>query len=183
MGDKTLSMWLFDREIYTNMTMLSDETLVISRGMALHKMIRLVTLALGGEGYLTFMGNEFGHPEWIDFPREGNGWSYHYARRRWDLADDHLLRFNKLLQFDEAIIRLEEEFKWLPNGEQYVSLKHEGDKVLAFERGPLLFVFNFHPTKSFEHYRIGTKWLCDHKLVLDSDDERFGGHNRVKDAY
>lgn len=172
MGDKTLAMWLFDKEMYDNMTTLKPESLVITRGMALHKMIRLITMALGGEGYLTFMGNEFGHAEWIDFPREGNGWSYHHARRRWDVADDDLLRYKRLLQFDKEMIHLEEKYPWLPDGEQYVSLKHEDDKVIAFERGKLLFVFNFHPTKSFEHYRIGTKWGVDHELVLDTDDVR-----------
>ena len=107
-GDKTLAMWLFDKDIYDNMSVNQPEALVVTRGMALHKMIRLITFALGGEvpyiyiftifqGYLTFMGNEFGHPEWIDFPREGNNWSYHYARRRWDVADDKNLRFSRLL--------------------------------------------------------------------------------------
>jgi 1,4-alpha-glucan branching enzyme len=87
-------MWLFDKDIYENMNKFEPETFVVTRGMALHKMIRLLTFALGGEGYLTFMGNEFGHPEWIDFPREGNNWSYHYARRRWDIADNDTLRFS-----------------------------------------------------------------------------------------
>jgi 1,4-alpha-glucan branching enzyme len=95
-GDKTLAMWLFDRDIYDCMSVDQPETLVVTRGMALHKMIRLITFALGGEGYLTFMGNEFGHPEWIDFPREGNNWSYHYAIRRWDIADDNNLRYSRL---------------------------------------------------------------------------------------
>ncbi len=93
-GDKTLSMWLFDKEIYTNMSLLSEETLTVHRGIALHKLLRLITIALGGEGYLNFMGNEFGHPEWIDFPREGNKFSYYYCRRQWHLADDDLLYYH-----------------------------------------------------------------------------------------
>ena len=88
MGDKTLSMWLFDKDIYFNMGVNEPESYLVTRGMAVHKMMRLITIALGGEGYLTFMGNEFGHPEWIDFPREGNGWSYQHARRRWDISND-----------------------------------------------------------------------------------------------
>jgi 1,4-alpha-glucan branching enzyme len=102
-GDKTLSMWLFAKDIYDNMSTLSKETSTVFRGMALHKMIRLITIGLGGEGYLNFMGNEFGHPEWIDFPREGNNWNYHYCRRRWDLSDDPTLRYSLLKNFDRDI--------------------------------------------------------------------------------
>ena len=115
--------------------------------MALHKMIRLITLALGGEGYLCFMGNEFGHPEWIDFPREGNNWSYDHALRRWDLADDTLLRYNQLLQFDCDMIKLENEKGFTLEKDRFISRKDEIDKVIAFEIGNLLFIFNFHPTK------------------------------------
>ncbi|CAD8081375.1 unnamed protein product [Paramecium primaurelia] len=182
-GDKTLSMWLFDKEIYSEMSTLQPETLVTFRGMALHKMLRLITFALGGEGYLNFMGNEFGHPEWIDFPREGNGWSYQHARRRWDLADDQLLRYSRLLQFDAEMINLEEKYPWLPTGDQWVTEKHNETKVIIFERGSLLFVFNFHPTQSYEHFKVGTKFESDHKIVLDTDDVRFGGHSRVSPSY
>merc|ERR1719326_1280502 len=102
-GDKTISMWLFDAEIYSNMSKLTDCTQTISRGMALHKMIRLISQSLGGEAYLNFMGNEFGHPEWIDFPREGNGNSYAHCRRQWNLMYDHLLRYGQLYNWDEAM--------------------------------------------------------------------------------
>eukprot|EP01017_Pseudomicrothorax_dubius_P043586 TRINITY_DN7285_c0_g2_i2.p1 TRINITY_DN7285_c0_g2~~TRINITY_DN7285_c0_g2_i2.p1 ORF type:complete len:726 (-),score=176.72 TRINITY_DN7285_c0_g2_i2:113-2290(-) len=182
-GDKTLAMWLLDAEIYTNMSTTTYETLIVNRAIALHKMIRLITLGLGGEAYLTFMGNEFGHPEWIDFPREGNGWSYHHARRRWDLADDPLLRYKFLLEFDATMINLEEKYKWLIAKDEWVTLKHETDKIIVFEKGGLLWVFNFHPTRSFEHYRIGTRYPYDHRLILDTDDAKFGGHDRLRPGY
>jgi len=178
-GDKTFAFWLMDKEMYENMSVLSPMTPVISRGMSLHKMIRLITFGLGGEGYLTFFGNEFGHPEWIDFPRAGNGDSCHHARRRWDLARDELLRYKFLRAFDQAINRLEEKYKWL-NSPQFVQLKHEEDKLIAFERGGLLWVFNFHPTKSFTDYRVGVTRPGKYTIVLDTDSEAFCGFSRNK---
>ncbi|KAJ3159651.1 alpha-1,4-glucan branching enzyme [Irineochytrium annulatum] len=175
-GDKTLAFWLMDKEMYEFMSDLSPMTPIIDRGLALHKMIRFITYGLGGEGYLNFIGNEFGHPEWLDFPRAGNNSSFHYARRQFNLADDQLLRYKYLNEFDRAMHRLESQYKWL-SSTQYVSLKHEGDKVVVFERGNLLWVFNFHPTKSFTDYRIGTAW--DTVVVLNSDNKMFGGHARI----
>lgn len=168
-------MWLFDKEIYDNMSKFSNESIVVSRGIALHKMIRLITLSLGGEGYLNFMGNEFGHPEWIDFPREGNGWSYHHCRRRWDIVDDELLRYKYLNTFDRYMHKIEHKFRILDSRKNYVSEKHEDNKVIVFEKGDLLFVFNFHPSKSYENYRVGTSIQKDHIIVLDTDETKFGG--------
>lgn len=145
-GDKTIAMWLLDREIYYSMSSGVLGNIVVDRGMALHKMIRLLTIGLGGEAYLNFMGNEFGHPEWIDFPREGNGFSYHYCRRQWHLADDPNLKYSFLKKFDKAFNELEERFHWMNSPHQYVTLNHDGDKLIIFERGDLLFIFNFHPT-------------------------------------
>ncbi|KAJ3123429.1 alpha-1,4-glucan branching enzyme [Nowakowskiella sp. JEL0407] len=156
-GDKTLAFWLMDKEMYDYMSDLTPLTPIIDRGLALHKMIRLLTYGLGGEGWLNFTGNEFGHPEWLDFPRAGNGNSFHYARRQFNLVDDNLLRYKYLNDFDAAMHRLEEQYGWLQT-DQYVSLKNQGDKVIVFERGNLLFIFNFHATKSFESYRVGTNW-------------------------
>ena len=133
-GDKTIAFWLMDAEMYTNMSVLTELTPVIDRGIALHKMIRLITYGLGGEGYLNFEGNEFGHPEWLDFPRVGNGESYHYSRRQFNLIKDDLLRYKFLYAFDKAMLKLD------VTGPEYVSLKHEGDKVLVFEKGDLLFI-------------------------------------------
>lgn len=112
-GDKTLAFWLMDKEMYTHMSTISEPSLVIDRGIALHKMIRLLTHALGGEAYLNFMGNEFGHPEWLDFPRTGNNDSYHYARRQWNLVDDPMLKYKYLNEFDRAMNTAEEQYHWL----------------------------------------------------------------------
>eukprot|EP01114_Cavostelium_apophysatum_P006914 TRINITY_DN1849_c0_g1_i1.p1 TRINITY_DN1849_c0_g1~~TRINITY_DN1849_c0_g1_i1.p1 ORF type:complete len:769 (+),score=190.37 TRINITY_DN1849_c0_g1_i1:110-2416(+) len=178
-GDKTLAFWLMDKEMYFNMSVLQPINHIVDRGMALHKMIRLVTCGLGGEGYLTFMGNEFGHPEWIDFPRAGNNDSYHYARRRWDLPKDHLLRYQFLSNFEKRMNQLEDVYKWLSSPQAYVTLKHDGDKVIAFERGNLFWVFNFHSNQSYTDYAIGISHPGKYKIVLNSDTEEFGGHNRI----
>lgn len=178
-GDKSLAMWLFDNEIYSKMSKDVPATPNIHRGLALHKMIRLITQALGGEAYLTFMGNEFGHPEWVDFPRVGNNWSHHHCRRQWHLRDDRTLYYNDLWNFDKAMNELEDEYGYLSSPNTFVTLAHEKDKIIIFERGDLLFVFNFHPTKSFEHYRVGTKWNTEHKIIFDTDESRFFGFERL----
>ncbi|CAK7238941.1 MAG: alpha-1,4-glucan branching enzyme [Sporothrix thermara] len=178
-GDKTLMMHLCDAEMYTNMSTLSPLTPVIDRGMALHKMIRLLTHGLGGEGYLNFEGNEFGHPEWLDFPREGNNNSFWYARRQLNLTEDHLLRYQFLNNFDSAMNQLEAKYGWLHDAQAYISLKNDSDKVIVFERAGLLFIFNFHPSSSFSDYRVGVEQAGTYKIVLSSDDEQFGGHSRV----
>uniref|UniRef100_A0A1I8FHS6 1,4-alpha-glucan branching enzyme n=1 Tax=Macrostomum lignano TaxID=282301 RepID=A0A1I8FHS6_9PLAT len=172
-GDKTIAFWLMDKEMYTHMSTLSDPSLIIDRGIALHKMIRLITHALGGEGYLNFIGNEFGHPEWLDFPRLGNGESYYYARRQFNLVDDKLLRYQHLNNFDAAMNLAEARFGWLHRG------PHNGDKVVAFERGGLLFAFNWHWASSFTDYRLGVAEPGRYRIVLNTDRPEFGGHNRV----
>ncbi|KAL2133595.1 hypothetical protein VTI74DRAFT_2070 [Chaetomium olivicolor] len=178
-GDKTLMMHLCDAELYTNMSVLSPLTPVIDRGMALHKMIRLLTHGLGGEGWLNFEGNEFGHPEWLDFPREGNGNSFLYARRQLNLTEDHLLRYQFLNNFDRSMNLCEEKYGWLHAPQAYISLKHEGDKVVVFERAGLVFVFNFHPTQSFTDYRIGVEVAGTYRVVLDTDTKEHGGFCRI----
>lgn len=178
-GDKTLAFWLMDAEMYSNMSVVSPLTSVIDRGIQLHKMIRLITHALGGEGYLNFIGNEFGHPEWLDFPRKGNDESFHYARRQFHLADDPILRYRFLYAFDRDMNRLEEKFGWLSSSPAYVSTKHEGDKIIVFERANLLFIFNFHPFKSFTGYRIAVNTPGKYMIALDSDSEAYGGHQRI----
>ncbi|KAF8481348.1 glycoside hydrolase, partial [Gautieria morchelliformis] len=161
-GDKTLAFWMMDKEMYTNMSDITPLTPVIERGLSLHKLIRYACRCVTcprswGEGYLNFEGNEFGHPEWLDFPREGNGNSFHYARRQWNVVDDDLLRYKYLNNFDAAMNHLEDWYHWLSEPQAYVSLKHEGDKVIVFERANLLFIFNFHPTQSFADYRVGVE--------------------------
>lgn len=178
-GDKTLAFWLMDKEMYTHMSTLSEPSQIIDRGIALHKLIRLITHALGGEAYLNFMGNEFGHPEWLDFPRKGNNNSYHYARRQWNLPDDALLKYKYLNSFDAAMNHLSEKYGWLHADPAYVSLKHQGDKVVVFERAGLVFVFNFHHSNSFTDYAIGVDVPGEYKVVLSSDDSMFGGYDRI----
>jgi len=156
-GDKTLAFRLMDAEMYTGMTSLNPQSTTVSRGLALHKMIRLLVHGLAGEGYLNFMGNEFGHPEWLDFPRVGNGESYHYARRQWNLVDDHNLLYRCLNQFDASMNHLESEQGWLASDPGYVSAKHEEDKVIVFERAGLLFCFNLHPAQSHADYKVGVE--------------------------
>jgi len=178
-GDKTIAFWLMDKEMYDFMSTLTPLTPIIDRGIALHKMIRLITSGLGGEGYLNFIGNEFGHPEWLDFPRLGNNESYHYARRQFNLVDDELLRYKFLYRFDRAMNRLETKYQWLRASQGYVSWKHEGDKVIVFERAGVVFIFNFHCNKSFSDYKVGVEVGGKYKIVLDSDAEEFGGHKRL----
>ncbi|KIY50326.1 glycoside hydrolase family 13 protein [Fistulina hepatica ATCC 64428] len=178
-GDKTLAFWLMDKEMYTHMSDLTPMTPVIARGIALHKMIRLLTHSLGGEGYLNFEGNEFGHPEWLDFPREGNGNSFHYARRQWNVVDDPLLRYKYLNNFDRAMNHTAARFGWLEAPQAYVSLKHEVDKVFVYERAGLLFIFNFHPTNSFTDYRVGVDEPGEYHIVLSSDEKQFGGFDNI----
>ncbi|KAF2146036.1 glycoside hydrolase family 13 protein [Aplosporella prunicola CBS 121167] len=180
-GDKSLLMWLCDAQLYTNMSVLTEETPLISRGLAMHKMIRLVTHALGGEGYLNFEGNEFGHPEWLDFPREGNGNSFHYARRQFNLVDDQLLRYKFLNEFDSKMQWTEEKYGWLHSPQAYISLKHEGDKMIVFERAGLLWIFNFHPSSSFTDYRVGVEQAGTYRVVINTDSPAFGGHGNVKE--
>lgn len=181
-GDKTLAFWLMDAAMYTDMTVLKPASIIIDRDIALHKMIRLITHALGGEAYLNFEGNEFGHPEWLDFPNVNNGESYHYARRQFNLVDDHLLRYKYLNEFDKEMQLCEKKHQWLNTPQAYVSLKHEVDKIIAFERNGLLFVFNFHPTQSFTNYRIGVDQAGIYQVVLNSDRENVGGHNRIDET-
>jgi 1,4-alpha-glucan branching enzyme len=175
-GDKTIIFRLADAAMYHEMRC-SDRSLVIDRAVALHKMIRLVTLATAQSGYLNFMGNEFGHPEWIDFPREGNGWSCHYARRQWSLVDDPKLRYSQLGAFDQAMIDLVRSRHTL-TGSPRLLHEHGGDQVLAFEREGLLFVFNFSPTRSYVDYGIQAS-PGKYTPLLSTDEHRFGGYGLV----
>ncbi len=180
-GDKTIMFRLCDAEMYTQMSR-DSSSVIIDRGIALHKMIRLLTASLAGEGYLNFMGNEFGHPEWIDFPREGNGWSYHYCRRQWSLVDSDALRYSQLNSFDVAMIKLLKETYALEKTAQERWL-HQDDKLLVYTKGDFVYVFNFHPTKSFEGYFIPVGQSGVYKVALSSDDGKFGGHGRVDTSY
>lgn len=176
-GDKTIIFRLIDKEMYWHM--MSDDTNgVVARGMALHKMIRLVTLATINGGYLNFMGNEFGHPEWIDFPREGNGWSHKYARRQWDLVDRQDLKYRFLNAFDNAMIEMVSRhfnFQTFPVEKLW---EKDDDQVLAFRRDDLIFVFNWSPTKSFSDYGFLAP-AGEYEVILDSDSPAFGGFGNI----
>ncbi|SHK96557.1 alpha amylase C-terminal domain-containing protein [Hymenobacter psychrotolerans] len=177
-GDKTLAHWLFDKAIYENMHQ-HDPSPIAERGVALHKMIRLLTLSLGGEAYLNFIGNEFGHPEWVDFPREGNSWSYHFARRQWSLADNPDLKFQQLLAFDRAQLQLARKQHLLAYPAAHQLNIDAANQVLIFERGPLVFVFNFHVSRSIPDYHFFVPHSGRYCILLSTDAAEFGGHNRV----
>lgn len=176
-GDKTVIFRLIDEKMYWHMSK-GDPDMTVARGIALHKMIRLVTASTINGGYLNFMGNEFGHPEWIDFPREGNGWSYKYARRQWDLVDRKELQYEYLNDFDNAMISLLSHvynFQALPVRKLW---EKDSDQVLAYSRGDLVFVFNFNPSRSFQGYGILTS-PGKYRTVLTTDDPAFGGYGNV----
>ncbi len=179
-GDKTLMFRLADKEMYWSMNK-SSENMVVTQAEALHKMIRLVTATAGGDGYLNFMGNEFGHPEWIDFPREGNGWSYAKARRLWSLSEREDLRYVDLGRFDRAMIRLLREYDLL--SEPYVMglLQHEDHQILIYDRKGCLFAFNFHPSESQQAQFVPVPDTGDYRVILSTDDKQFGGFGNISD--
>ncbi len=174
-GDKTIVFRLIDKEMYWHMN-IDSENLVVDRGMALHKIIRLITAATAGNGYLNFMGNEFGHPEWIDFPREGNGWSYQYARRQWSLIENQELRYHFLSDFDSEMIRLLVKYSVYSSHCNHVKTD-QNDLIIAFERQGLLFVFNFHPQYSYTDYGLAVD-AGKYKTLLCTDQPEFGGFGR-----
>ena len=179
-GDKTIIFRLMDSEMYFNMNK-SSQSLVVDRGIALHKMIRLITMATAGNAYLNFMGNEFGHPEWIDFPREGNNWSYHYARRQWSLVSNHELRYHYLGDFDREMINLCRKYQLLSHPLPQIKHVNTSDQVLAFERAGLLFIFNFNPGKSFPDYGLACEG-GSYTIILNSDRPEFGGQGRIDES-
>ncbi len=180
-GDKTIMFRLCDSNMYTSMDK-ADKDPVIDRGMALHKMIRLITLSLGGEGYLNFMGNEFGHPEWIDFPREGNGWSYFYCRRQWSLADNGYLRYGQLEAFDGGMIALAKQQRLFAKAPKALFIDACA-KILTWERGGLVYVMNFNPTQSFEGYYVTLPEAGRYEVVFSTDRPEYGGFGRIDERY
>ena len=181
-GDKTLAMQLMDAELYTNMSV-STPSLRIARGVALHKLIRLLTFSLGGEGYLNFMGNEFGHPEWIDFPRAGNNNSYWYARRQWHLVDDDTLYYKHLNAFDIGMQQLDKHYHLLSEEDIQLLFIHEDAKQIVYTRGGLVFALNLHPTVSATDWRIPVPEQTDYRIILNSDDTEFGGYGAVESIH
>ena len=181
-GDKTLIFRMIGSDMYDAMH-IKCENLNVDRGLALHKLIRLITLSTAGNGYLNFMGNEFGHPEWIDFPREGNNWTYKYARRQWHLVDDDTLKYRFLANFDRDMILLAKRFKLLESSGPHLLYEHSDDKVIVFRRAELVFVFNFHPACSYTDYRFEAT-PGKYQMVFNSDAAEYGGHSRlIPDQY
>ena len=178
-GDKTIFFRLTDKEVYTGMSVF-DHNLVIDRAMALHKMIRLITLATAGGGYLAFMGNEWGHPEWIDFPRQGNNWSYAHARRLWSLVDNPDLKFKYLNTFDSAMLHFATKSNLLDRKPR-VLVRDIERQLLIFERRGYLFVFSFNPTTSYTDYQFDVP-AGKYITVLNTDNPAFGGDNRIDEC-
>ena len=176
-GDQTLIFRMIGEDMYYHMS-INDDNLRVARGIMLHKMIRLITLATANSGYLSFMGNEFGHPDWIDFPREGNGWSFKYARRQWHLEDDPTLKYHWLAGFDRDMIALAKNYRIFDSSCKLLH-EHSQNKVLIFKRANLMFAFNFHPTQSYTDYRFDAPH-GEYQLILDCDAPKYGGYGRLQ---
>lgn len=175
-GDKTLIFRLIDKDMYEHMSV-DDPDLTVERGIALHKIIRLLTAGLHGGGYLNFMGNEFGHPEWIDFPREGNDWSYAYARRQWSLVDSKELKYQWLGAFDEALLSV---VRHLSSPAGYVTVRDD-KRTISFERDGYVFACNLSPTESYENFAVPAP-AGSYRVVLDTDSSPFGGQHRIDES-
>ena len=176
-GDKTLMFRLCDAKMYTAMAK-NIPDLTIDRGMALHKILRLLTMTLGGDGYLTFMGNEFGHPEWIDFPREGNGWSYHYCRRQWSLADNPNLKYGYLRDFDRDAVKLCKQLRVLSGKDTQLWVDNE-KKILIYRKAKGIFAYNLHPENAYEGCFVTVDEPGEYDVIMSTDDFCYGGFGRV----
>ncbi|MEJ4021404.1 alpha-amylase family glycosyl hydrolase [Clostridioides difficile] len=175
-GDKTIIFWLADKEMYWNMEINSNNH-VINRAISLIKLIKLITFSLAGEGYLNFMGNEFGHPEWIDFPREGNNWSYKYARRQWSLSEDNNLKYKQLLNFDKSMLELTKYSDiFIQNSHELIHMDND-KKILVYSKGKYLFIFNFHPNL-IQSVDISKFQNTNYKTILNTDMVEFGGNTK-----
>lgn len=179
-GDQTIAFRLMQSEIYFKMSR-KDESHVIDRGIALHKMIRLITIGLGGQAYLNFIGNEFGHPDWVDFPREGNNWSFQYARRQWSLLRNPDLKYHFLAAFDLAMIAMVKKYNLFNSGFGDQLNMDSENQTIVFSRQGLIFIFNFHISKSIPDYQFAAPEPGDYRIILNTDRPEFGGHNRVDD--
>ncbi len=176
-GDQTLIFRLIGEDMYRHMG-IEDDNSKVARGIALHKMIRLITLSTASNGYLNFMGNEFGHPDWIDFPRDGNSWSFKYARRQWQLADNTFLKYHLLARFDHDMIALAKTYHLLESSNLQLLHEDSDKKIIAFNRADLVFAFNFNPHQSFTDYRFEAPPGKYH-IILDCDAEKYNGHGRL----
>lgn len=180
-GDKTLIFRMCDSHMYTDMSVESQNA-AIDRGMSLHKMIRMSAMTFGGDGYLNFMGNEFGHPEWIDFPREGNGWSHFYCRRQWSLADAPYLKYHFLQNFDCAMLELIKEEHLLKKAPRALFIDQNA-QVLVYERAGCVFALNFSPDQNHMGYWLTVPSSGRYQVILSTDESDFGGWDRISKEY
>ena len=176
-GDKTIAFRLMDKEMYDSMSKFTPN-IIVDRGIALHKMIRLFTICLGGNAWLNFMGNEFGHPEWIDFPRLENKWSYKHARRQWSLVDNTTLKYQYLNEFDKAMLKFVKDNDIMNAEPAWMMNADEENKTIVFERNNIIFVFNWG-TKSIPDYEINVRDTGDYKIIFSTDDKYFGGFDNI----
>lgn len=181
-GDKTLFFRLADKEIYWHMAK-NDTNFIIDRAIDLHKLIRFSTITLSCDGYLNFMGNEFGHPEWIDFPREGNNWSFKHSRRQWSLLENRELRYEYLNQFDNEMLAFVKDYNLMGSNDLQNLWIDETNKLLAYRKNKLIFLFNFNSSKSFPEFNLPTNESGSYKVIFNSDEERFGGQARIPMDY
>lgn len=180
-GSKTTIFQLADKEMYWNMAK-DIHNIEIDRATALHKMIRWITISMGSDAYLNFMGNEFGHPEWIDFPREGNNYSFHYARRQWSLADADYLKYHFLADFDRDMLNFVKKYDQLGNTTFRLWIDNDR-KIIAFRNKDIVYLFNFHPSNSYDSFHLPIHDLGNFKVVMDTDEEKYGGYSRISHDY
>ncbi|MBO4392456.1 MAG: alpha amylase C-terminal domain-containing protein [Clostridia bacterium] len=180
-GDKTLIFRLCDSAMYTDMSVFRQSD-IIDRGMALLKLIRFITMTAGGEGYLNFMGNEFGHPEWVDFPREGNGWSHYYCRRQWHLLSDTTLRYRFLNEFEKEMVHFIRRKDILKKPAKALFVDSDC-QVITYECAGYVFAINFSPVNSYEGYWLTVPSAGRYKTVMSTDEGRFGGFDRISLKY
>lgn len=183
-GDKTLIFRMADREMYDGMNK-DYHSVAIDRAIALHMIIRFLTLVLASDGYLNFMGNEFGHPEWIDFPREGNGWSFRYARRQWSLSENGFLKYEWLRDFDRAMLKFSRRYRVLSKPVAQSLWIDQKRKIVAFARGEMAYLVNLHPTDSYPDFflPVGPLGSGSYRAVFSTDDVQFGGQGRIDESY
>lgn len=176
-GDQTIIFRLLQTLMYHRMR-IEQQDPAVQRGLALHCLIRLLTVTTAGHGYLNFMGNEFGHPEWIDFPRQGNNWSYHYARRQWSLRDNPALQYHRLAEFDREMINVVKQARLFSDPIIYKHYSHVEHQVLVYSRAGYLFLFNFSPNRSYADYIVDAL-PGEFEMAFNSDEQRFAGHGRL----
>merc|ERR1712048_30309 len=152
---------------------------LVTRGLSLLKLTKLLVASLGGNANLTWMGNEFGQIDPVDMPRPANGFNEEYSRIKYELADNAELKFKQLEAFEVELNHAAHSFRWLACPKHVVLAQTEEDKVIAYARGGCIFVFNFHPSREHKDYSILVPADVIEvdllRCVLDTNNQRFGG--------